>query len=144
MSKSVMAQSQNFGWLLECYLLSGSSLVSWKHLEVHSFSIHGKNLLVQQTLTLLRANGFPNRRYAHDDFLGYLARIENNSEYSEQVKTVAKQMEFCLQFLETVGIRAGMRGHAAAEEALNLYSPQSKAPVLGSNEPHAPTQKGPV
>jgi hypothetical protein len=88
-----------------------------------SWRVYGKKVMIERNLKLLRANHFPKREYAHDDFAGYLARIEQGPKYSEQLKAVAQQMYFVLSFFESAGMLSGMRMHAAADEALNIYSP---------------------
>lgn len=87
---------------------------------------YGKKRTVENNLTLLRANKFPKRQFPHDDFLNYLARIENDTSYSQQIKEAAKQWGQALAISEGSGILLGMRMHAAAEEALNIYSPKNE------------------
>jgi hypothetical protein len=83
---------------------------------------------------MLRANNFPKREYQHDDFLGYLARIEDGP-YGDSVKTSTKEIYFLLSTFENMGILLGMRMHAASEAALETYSPKAEAPIWGA--PHA-------
>jgi hypothetical protein len=64
--------------------------------------------------------------------LNYLSRIEDDDAYPQQLKLAAKQWEQTLAFLESAGILIGMRMHAAADEALEMYSPKSEAPALGA------------
>ena len=54
----------------------------------------------------------------------YLGRIENDEGHSEQLKAAAKQWYQVLAFFETSGILVGMRMHAAADDALDIYSPR--------------------
>lgn len=98
--------------------------------SVLAWRVYGRKKIIERNLSLLRANNFPKRQYAHDDFLVYLSRIENDDAYSQQLKTAAQQWEQVLAFYETSGIFLGMRMHAAADDALDIYSPKREA-VLG-------------
>jgi hypothetical protein len=80
---------------------------------------------------MLRANNFPKRQYVHDDFIGYLTRIEIENIYPQQLKMAAKQWEQTLAFFESFGIFLGMRMHDAADAALEIYSPKHEAPFFG-------------
>lgn len=101
--------------------------------SVLSWRLYGKKKAIERNLNMLRANNFPKRKYAHDDFLNYLSRIEDNSTFPEQLKVAAKQWEQALAFFESSGIILGMRMHAAADEALNIYSPKHEAPIFGAS-----------
>jgi len=85
---------------------------------------------IDQLLGTLRANSFPPRFYHHDQMLTYLGRIEDGG-YPEPVRRAAQELETMLGLAEASGILAGARLHAAAEAALELYSPRAQAPVLG-------------
>jgi hypothetical protein len=101
--------------------------------SVLSWRLYGKKLMVNKFHEFLRANNFPKRTYAHDDFLNYLARIEDGP-FPPSVKASAKEIYFLLSTFESMGILLGMRMHSATEAALDAYSPKSEAPVFG---PHA-------
>lgn len=96
--------------------------------SVLSWRIHGKKIAIKKNLEVMQANNFPKRRYSHDDFLNYLARIEDDPECSTSLKAVAKQMEIVLATCESLGHLIGARMHAAADEALELYSPKAETP----------------
>jgi len=100
------------------------SILSWR--------LYGKKFMVNRFLELLRANHFPKRQYAHDDFLNYLARIEDGP-YPPSVKASAKEINFILATFENMGILLGMRMHSATEAALDAYSPKSQAPAYGAD-----------
>lgn len=100
------------------------SILSWR--------LYGQKLVVERNLAILRANGFPKRTYSHDDFLAYLSRIEDDPKTSPDLRARAKEFHFVLEFHENAGILVGMRMHAAAERALETYSPKSEAPVYGA------------
>ena len=92
--------------------------------SIFSWRLYGKKKVVQLNLNILQFNNFPKRELEHDDFSNYLARIETSDDYSVQLKAVAKNWEQSLTFFEHTGILIGMRMHAAADEALNIYSPK--------------------
>lgn len=100
------------------------SLLSWQ--------LYGKKLTVRKVLFLLQFNNFPKREYAHDDFLNYLARIDDGAQYPTSIKTAAKEIYYLLSTYENIGILLGARMHAASEAALDAYSPKSEAPVIGA------------
>ncbi len=100
--------------------------------SVLSWRLHGKKLMVNKFHDFLRANNFPKRTYAHDDFLNYLARI-NDGPYAATLKASAKEISFFLSTFESMGMLLGMRMHSATEAALDEYSPKSQAPVFGAN-----------
>jgi hypothetical protein len=99
---------------------------------VLSWHLYGKKLTVEKFLQFLRTNNFPEREYEHDSFLNYLARIDDGAEYPSSVKAAAKQMHLLLETYESIGILLGARMNAASEVALDIYSPRSRAPVLGA------------
>jgi len=76
----------------------------------------------------LQANQFPRRYYERDDFLNYLARVEEDNALSQDVKYQAKIMYALLSMTEDVGIMSGARMHSATEIALEMYSPRKMAP----------------
>lgn len=100
--------------------------------SVLSWRLYGKKLMVSKFYEFLRMNSFPKRKYAHDDFLNYLARIDDGP-YPASVKTAAKEIYFVLSTFESMGILLGMRIHSATEAALDAYSPKSEAPTFGAN-----------
>lgn len=99
---------------------------------VLSWRLFGKRQTVNDFLHLLRASEFPPRFYEHDDFTGYLSRVEDG-EFPAPLKQAAAQFEQLLRIAESQGILAGMRMHAAAEAALEVHSPRARAPVFGQN-----------
>ncbi|HUO43335.1 MAG TPA: hypothetical protein VMT94_00290 [Burkholderiales bacterium] len=100
--------------------------------SVLSWRLYGRKFTVNKFLGLLRANNFPKREHAHDDFLNYLARIEDGP-YSQSVKGCVKEIYFILSTFESMGILLGMRMHSATEAALDAYSPRSQAPDFGAD-----------
>jgi hypothetical protein len=86
----------------------------------------GRKSAVQGFLEVLRANNFPPRENEHDDFLGYLARLDSDYQPKPDYKRAAKELYTFLASTETRGILAGMRVHAASDAALDIYSPKSK------------------
>ena len=100
--------------------------------SVLSWRLYGKKLTVSKFLLLLQSNNFPKREYAHDDFLNYLARIDDGPQYPMSIKTAAKEIYSLLSTYESIGILPGARMHAASEAALDAYSPKSEAPVIGA------------
>jgi hypothetical protein len=81
---------------------------------------------VQGFLAVLRANDFPPRENPHDDFLGYLARLDSDYQPKPDYQRAAKELYTLLASTEAQGIIAGMRMHAASDAALDLYSPKAK------------------
>lgn len=117
-----------FGVLVAVRLFFGGietvgSVLSWR--------LYGRKSMVNKFLHFLRANNFPKRKYAHDDFQNYLARIEGGP-YTASVKASAKEINFLLSTFESMGILLGMRMHSASEAALDAYSPRSGAPLYGA------------
>jgi hypothetical protein len=106
-----------------------------------SWRIYGKRVAVQRSLAILRANNFPKRRYAEEDFQNYLAGIEDDPECPESVKKGANEIQLVLSAFERFGILLGMRMHSAAEAAFDLYSPKSEAPAYGES---SETKRGPL
>ena len=99
--------------------------------RVIAWRFYGKKKMIERNLNLLHTNNFPKRQYAHDDFLSYLSRIENDYTCPQEIKMAAKQWKQTLAFFENSGILLGMHMHTAADEALNIYSPKHEAPVFG-------------
>ena|SRR5665647_1041225 len=100
------------------------SVISWR--------LYGKKLTMDKFLLILRTNNFPKREYAHDDFLCYLARIDDGPQYPTSIKTAAKEIYSLLLTYESIGILPGARMHAASDAALDVFSPKSEAPIWGS------------
>ncbi|MEW5943720.1 MAG: hypothetical protein AB1710_07705 [Pseudomonadota bacterium] len=100
--------------------------------SVFAWRLYGRRKMIERNLAMLRANNFPKRQYAHDDFLNYLSRIEDDETCPQQLKMAAKQWEQALAFFESSGILLGMRMHAAADAALDIYSPKHEAPIVGT------------
>lgn len=92
--------------------------------SVLAWRLYGRKQMIERNLSLLRANNFPKRQHAHDDFLNYLSRIEDDKACAQQTQIAARQWQQTLSFFESSGILVGMRMHAAADEALNIYSPK--------------------
>jgi hypothetical protein len=90
--------------------------------SIFSWHLYEKKKIVQLNLNILKFNKFPRSEFVHDDFLNYLARIEINDDASMQLKAVAKNWEQSLAFFEHTGILIGVQMHAAADEALKIYS----------------------
>lgn len=111
--------------LFFCIIETLGSILSWR--------LFGKKLMINKFLELLRANNFPKREYAHDDFLNYLSRIEDNPQHAASLKTSAKEIYFLLSTFESMGILLGMRMHSASETALDVYSPKVEARAFGAH-----------
>ena len=100
---------------------------------VISWRLYGKRFMVNKFAEFLRTNNFPKRKYAHDDFLDYLSRIEDEPTYPTSVKASAKEIYFLLSTFESMGILLGARMHSASDAALDVYSPKAEAPIFGAN-----------
>jgi len=92
--------------------------------SIFSWRLYGKKKIVQLYLDILQNSNFPKREVESDNFLTHLNRIENNDDYSLQLKVAAKHWEQSLFFYENTGILIGMRMNAAADEAFDIYSPK--------------------
>lgn len=101
--------------------------------SVLSWHLYSKRLMINKFLGLLRANNYPKRIYQDDDFLDYLARIEDGT-YPDTLKKSAKEFFSLLSTFEGMGILLGMRMHSASEAALEIYSPKAEAPLKEQNE----------
>jgi hypothetical protein len=99
------------------------STVAWR--------LYGKLPVVSKYLTLLQTHKFPERIFAHDDLSSYLDRIEQGEEFSDALRNSASDMRKALDISENAGLLISKRTWAAAEEALEIYSPRAKAPVFG-------------
>ena len=95
---------------------------------------HGKKQAVTALLKVFQMSHFPKRYYEHDNFLNYLARIDNDEHLGEEVKAVARSLEHTLELHESSGILGGVRMHSATEAALELYSRRSEAPALRQSD----------
>jgi hypothetical protein len=91
-----------------------------------NWRLAGRPAAVRGFLAVLRANDFPPRENAHDDFLGYLARLDSDDQPKPDYQRAAKELYTLLASTEAQGILAGMRMHAASDAALDLYSPRTK------------------
>lgn len=100
---------------------------------VLSWRLYGKKYMVDKFLEFLRTSNFPKREYAHDDFLNYLARIQDGLQYAASLKASAKEIYFLLSTFESMGILLGVRMHSASEAALEVHSPRDKAPTFGAH-----------
>jgi hypothetical protein len=92
--------------------------------------IHGREVVVQMFLRVLKENKFPTRYYQHDSFLNYLSRIEDDCGSTQELKFEVKAFEKMLLMWENSGVLAGARMHAATEIALERYSPRRLAPIM--------------
>jgi hypothetical protein len=100
--------------------------------SVLAWRVYGRKKAIEANLAVLRASAFPRRTYRHDDFLNYLSRIEDDESCTGDVKAAAKQWHQTLALYESMGILVGMRMHAAADAALDIYSPRNDASVFGA------------
>lgn len=91
-----------------------------------NWRLAGRPAAVEGFLAVLRTNNFPPRENAHDDFLGYLARLDSDYQPKPDYQRAAKELYTLLASIEAQGILAGMRMHAASDAALDLYSPKAK------------------
>jgi hypothetical protein len=91
-----------------------------------NWRLAGRPAAVQGFLAVLPANDFPPRENAHDDFLGYLARLDSDYQPKPDYPRAAKELYTLLASTEAQGILVGMRMHAASDAALDIYSPKSK------------------
>ncbi len=90
---------------------------------------YGRRQMVGRFYSVLQGQGFPKRYREGDDFLSYLARVDDDKTLSPEVRQAAKQFYAALGAVEETGILAGMRVHAASELALERYSPKAEAPL---------------
>ena len=97
---------------------------------VFAWRIYNKGQVVKGFVDLLKNNSYPQRFYQHDDALAYLCRIEDNEEYSAELRNSVRELIITLRLAETSGIVAGGRMYDAFESALEGYSPKAKAPHL--------------
>jgi hypothetical protein len=95
-----------------------------------SWQIYGREKAVIDFVAVLHHNKFPGRYCKGDDFLNYLARIENDDTVGAEVRQSAREMGSLLGMYESVGILQGARMHNVSERALEAYSPRATAPDL--------------
>lgn len=96
------------------------SILAWR--------LHGRRIMVEKFLFVLRTKNFPRRYYDHDDFTNYLDRVENDDALSPSLRRDAKEWYKFLGIFEDLGILIGARMHSATEIALETYSPRANAP----------------
>jgi hypothetical protein len=94
--------------------------------------IYGRRVTTDKLVAILRSSGFPMRVYAHDDFSNYVDRIKTDPAASPALRTAAWQLESMLTQHDEAGIFAGLRMRAAADAALEIYSPRAAAPQFNA------------
>ena len=85
---------------------------------VLSWGIYGREKAVIDFVALLHHNKFPGRYCKSDDFLNYLARIEDDETLEPEVRHSAREMGSLLGMYESVGMLQGARMHNVSERAL--------------------------
>lgn len=100
--------------------------------RVLAWRLHGRGKAIEGILEILRANQFPKRKFRDDDFLDYLAGVENDDTVRPELRSTAREMHSLIAVSETVGMLAGWRTLSASEAALELYSPKAQAPEFGA------------
>jgi hypothetical protein len=98
-----------------------------------SWHVYSKKVVVSRYLTWLRSHHFPKRKYFEESFVDYLERIEEEPEHSQALRATAKETRVLLTYNESFGIFVGMRMHAAANKAFDIYSPKSESPPYPSS-----------
>jgi hypothetical protein len=96
--------------------------------SVLAWRAYGKRVMVQRFAAILRARGFPPRRFMQDSTDTYLCRVSEDPEYSADAKELAREIERALVMSENTGLLFGMRIRAAWDAALERHSPPSLAP----------------
>jgi hypothetical protein len=91
-----------------------AGIINWR--------LFGKRAAVDGFLAVMRANNFPPREHPSDDFSNYSARIGTDEPLEPNYKRANREMSAILLHTERSGILAGMRLHAASDDALNMYS----------------------
>ena len=82
---------------------------------VVSWRLYGSNSWSTSSLSFCAQTIFPKRKYAHDDFLNYLARIEDDPTCPAAVKaSVERDLLSPFPTFESMGILLGMRMHSAS------------------------------
>jgi hypothetical protein len=97
---------------------------------VLAWRVYGREKAVIDFVALLHYNRFPGRYCKDDDFLRYLARIENDDTLDPDVRHSGREMGSLLGMYESMGMLQGARMHNVSERALEAYSPRSNAPDL--------------
>lgn len=95
---------------------------------IFSWQVYGREKAVMNFVAVLHHNEFPGRYSKGDDFLNYLARIENDDTLDAHVRQAAREMGSLLKMYETIGLLQGARMHNVSERALEAYSPRANAP----------------
>lgn len=95
--------------------------------DVLSWRIYRRKIAVDNALMFFRSNGFPPRRFSHDDLSNYLARIEDDPQWPETLRKSAVDIYRYLAMIEQLGILVGARTWAVWEEALDIFAPRSEA-----------------
>lgn len=90
--------------------------------SVLCWRLYGRKIAVGNALTFLKANEFPARNDMQDDFLGYIARIQDDPQYSEKLRKAATDIERMLLLIEQLGIVVGSRAHSTFDAALARYA----------------------
>jgi len=95
--------------------------------NVLDWRLYGRKLAVGNAVAFLKASEYPTRKYSHDNFGNYLARIQDDPEYPATLRRSVREIEHMLPMVEQVGISVGVRAHSTFEAALDVYAPPSQA-----------------
>ena len=95
---------------------------------IFSWQVYGREKAVMNFVAVLHHNEFPGRYTKGDDFLHYLARIEDDDALDAHVRQSAREIGSLLKMYETIGLLQGARMHNVSERALEAYSPRANAP----------------
>jgi len=90
---------------------------------VISWHMVGRRVAVANWLARLRANQFPPREYANDDASTFFMRIHENNRLPEVMRFTAREAEVLLESSASQGRFVEARMNAAADAALEAYSP---------------------
>ena len=117
------------GWLLAARLFFSAIEFSGSYLL---WRFHGRRQMKAAMLAHLSQSKMPRRYFSHDDLLNYLARVADDEVVPVQARTAARETELMAKFYESLGVVASMRFYAAAEAALEEYSPRASAPSIAN------------
>lgn len=107
--------------------------------DLLSWRLYRRKIMIDNAVTALKTDEFPQRKYSSDGLGAYLAGIIDDPLSPATLRKSAADLERNLGIIEKYGILMGARNWAVWEAALDLYSPRSKAPsfFLGGTLGHS-------
>lgn len=92
--------------------------------DVLTWNLFRRRIFIRKAIECLRMQKFPMRKYSHDAFDTYLNRIQDDDEYSEEVKECARKIHLEIKVAgESMSFWRMYRIWDCWNVALDTYSP---------------------